>query len=73
MIPFHEAMSEYRSQMEQGVIRQAYRGLMEYMMDLYRPDIIYHAAAYKHVPMMEDYPVESIQVNVLGTKILADL
>lgn len=46
---------------------------MEYMMDLYRPDIIYHAAAYKHVPMMEDYPVESVQVNVLGTKILADL
>ncbi len=34
MIPFHEAMSEYRSQMEHGVIRQAYRGLMEYMMDL---------------------------------------
>lgn len=46
---------------------------MDFMMDLYRPDIIYHAAAYKHVPMMEDYPVESVQVNVLGTKILADL
>ena len=43
------------------------------MMDLYRPDIIYHAAAYKHVPMMEDYPVESVMVNVLGTKVLADL
>lgn len=46
---------------------------MDFMMDLYRPDVIYHAAAYKHVPMMEDYPVESVQVNVLGTKILADL
>lgn len=46
---------------------------MEYMFDLYRPDIIYHAAAYKHVPLMEDNPVESILVNVLGTKILADL
>jgi FlaA1/EpsC-like NDP-sugar epimerase len=50
-----------------------YKERMEYMMDLYRPDIIYHAAAYKHVPMMEDYPVESVMVNVLGTKVLADL
>jgi len=46
---------------------------MEYMMDLYRPDFVYHAAAYKHVPLLEDNPVESIQVNVLGTKNLADL
>ncbi|MDD3078232.1 MAG: nucleoside-diphosphate sugar epimerase/dehydratase [Paludibacter sp.] len=46
---------------------------MDYMMDMYRPDIIYHAAAYKHVPLMEDNPVESIQANVKGTKILADL
>lgn len=46
---------------------------MEYMMDMYRPDYIYHAAAYKHVPLMEDNPVESIRVNVLGTKNLADL
>jgi FlaA1/EpsC-like NDP-sugar epimerase len=54
-----------------GDVRNKLR--MDYMMDLYRPDVIYHAAAYKHVPMMEDYPVESVQVNVLGTKILADL
>jgi FlaA1/EpsC-like NDP-sugar epimerase len=46
---------------------------MEYMIDMYRPDYIYHAAAYKHVPLMEDNPVESVQVNVHGTKILADL
>jgi len=46
---------------------------MEYMMDMYRPDYIYHAAAYKHVPLMEDNPVESIQVNVKGTKTMADL
>lgn len=46
---------------------------MEYMMDMYRPDYIFHAAAYKHVPLMEDNPVESIQVNVMGTKNMADL
>jgi len=49
------------------------RERMEYIMDLYRPDFIYHAAAYKHVPLMEDNPVESIQVNVKGTKNMADL
>jgi FlaA1/EpsC-like NDP-sugar epimerase len=54
-----------------GDIRNKER--MEYMIDIFRPDYIYHAAAYKHVPLMEDNPVESIQVNVRGTKIMADL
>lgn len=39
----------------------------------YKPQYIFHAAAYKHVPMMEDNVSESIQVNVAGTRILADL
>lgn len=39
----------------------------------YRPQIIYHAAAYKHVPLMEDFPYEAVFVNVLGTKNVADL
>ncbi len=46
---------------------------MEYMIEIFRPDYIYHAAAYKHVPLMEDNPVESIQTNVKGTKNMADL
>jgi len=49
------------------------RERMEYMIEMFRPDFVYHAAAYKHVPLMEDNPVESIQVNVKGTKIMADL
>ena len=46
---------------------------MEALMQTYRPDIVYHAAAYKHVPLMEDNPSESILTNVLGTKNMADL
>lgn len=38
-----------------------------------RPDIVYHAAAYKHVPLMESHPNEAIQANVLGTKNMADM
>ena len=46
---------------------------MEKIFSETRPDIIYHAAAYKHVPMMEDNPVESILNNVDGTRKVADL
>ncbi len=39
----------------------------------YRPDVIFHAGAYKHVPLMEEFPNEAVRANVLGTKNLADL
>lgn len=46
---------------------------MEQLFAAYRPEFIFHAAAYKHVPMMEDNPGESIRNNVHGTRIMADL
>ena len=54
-----------------GDVRQADR--MRRMMEHFRPNIIYHAAAYKHVPLMENNPSEAVLVNVYGTKIMADL
>jgi len=46
---------------------------MEEIFAEHRPDYVFHAAAYKHVPMMEDNPSESIQNNVEGTRVIADL
>lgn len=46
---------------------------MEEIFNQFRPDYVFHAAAYKHVPMMEDNPSESVQNNVWGTKVIADL
>ena len=46
---------------------------MEEIFAEHRPDFVFHAAAYKHVPMMEDNPSESVQNNVDGTRVIADL
>jgi FlaA1/EpsC-like NDP-sugar epimerase len=54
-----------------GDIRSAER--MERLFDFFRPNFVFHAAAYKHVPMMENNPSEAVLTNVLGTKNLVDL
>jgi len=46
---------------------------MKSVFEKYRPQFIYHAAAYKHVPLMEEHPAEAILANVMGTKNVADL
>ena len=47
--------------------------ILKQVFKLYQPQVVYHAAAYKHVPLMEENPSQAIFTNILGTKILADL
>ena len=49
------------------------RPRMEEVFELYHPQLVYHAAAYKHVPFMEENPYEAVYVNVFGTRNVADL
>ncbi len=60
-----------RYEVVMGDVRQHDR--MKRMIEHFKPSIIYHAAAYKHVPLMENNPSEAVLANVLGTKNLADL
>jgi len=53
-----------------GDVRDEQR--MDKLFETYKPHYVYHAAAYKHVPLMEDNPAEAIKANVLGTKTIAD-
>ncbi|WP_443936870.1 polysaccharide biosynthesis protein [Pedobacter sp. MW01-1-1] len=54
-----------------GDVRDEFR--MEKLFNSYKPHYVYHAAAYKHVPLMEDNPAEAIKANVLGTKTVANM
>lgn len=79
--PLYELEHELRSSVEASLLKPArfiianvkdlFR--MEAVFRLYQPQVVFHAAAYKHVPLMEDNPYEAVLVNVFGTKIIADL
>ncbi len=49
------------------------RSKMEWLFETYRPDIVFHTAAYKHVPLMQGNPEEAVKNNIFGTHILADI
>jgi FlaA1/EpsC-like NDP-sugar epimerase len=76
--PMHDLRIELENQIEKvdfvpviGDIRYEHR--LKEIFETYHPSIVFHAAAYKHVPLMEENPCESIRVNVKGTKILCDI
>ena len=76
--PLHDVrlrMARGRSNIESytGVSDICVRERMEELFEEHRPDYVFHAAAYKHVPMMEDNPEESVRNNVDGTRVIADL
>ncbi|MCJ8211821.1 polysaccharide biosynthesis protein [Mucilaginibacter sp. RS28] len=70
-LELNECCAEQISHPFIGDVRDKNR--MEVMFKTFQPHYIYHAAAYKHVPMMENNPAEAIRTNVLGTKTLANL
>lgn len=76
--PLHDLFMELKAQYPDHTfipliadVRDSRR--IEEVFDEYRPNVVYHAAAYKHVPLMESHPNEAIRANVLGTKNVADM
>ena len=76
--PMHSLMLELNEKYKQAPAEYIISDItdsvtMDKLFEKYRPDIVLHAAAYKHVPMMEFNPTEAVRNNIFGTKIIADL
>ena len=76
--PLHSLQLEIAEQTSDVKIRPVLADVKDYkaletVFEKYKPDFVYHAAAYKHVPLMEENPSQAIHTNVVGTKNLADL
>lgn len=76
--PLYDIEQEFREQHPNCAIKIVLGDVknkkkMKEIFKEFKPQVVFHAAAYKHVPMMENYPEEAVHANVIGTKILADL
>ncbi len=72
--PLYELEYQLASEkVELVVANVSNRGRMEQVFKAFRPDVVFHAAAYKHVPLMEENPYEAVTANVFGTRITANL
>ena len=76
--PLHDLVLDLRKQYPEArfipvIADVRNRTRIEQVFSEMRPDVVYHAAAYKHVPLMESFPNEAIQANVVGTKNMADM
>ncbi len=70
-LDLQEKFNFYNFEIVIGNIADEYR--VKKLFEEYKPSFVYHAAAYKHVPMMEKNPTEALRTNILGSKIIADI